>query len=110
MPEVPKEWLQGEKLTTGQVAHFFGVSRETVNRWAKDCTVGFFLTPHGERRYPECEILRLANVEPIDPEVVELAQYLNSKITGRWEKGYRRNDYIVNCSKKAEAGDDDDDE
>jgi excisionase family DNA binding protein len=110
MIELPQEWVQGDRMTSGQVANFFNVSRDTVTRWAKAGIIGFFLTPKGERRFPECEVMRLARAEPVSDETRALCAHFNEVIRERWEDGYRRNDFFTKragmIDEETEADDD----
>lgn len=49
----------GEKLTTGQVAEFFGVTRRTVQKWADEGTLPCSRTLGGDRRFDRDELERL---------------------------------------------------
>lgn len=95
MIELPPEWMKGDRFTSGQVANFFNVSQATVTRWAKVGLIGFIVTPAGERRFPECEVMRLANAEPVSERTREIAAYYNNVIRERWASGYRRNEHMA---------------
>jgi excisionase family DNA binding protein len=47
-------------LRTAEVAEILHVSPKTVSRWAKESKLPFLRTLGGHRRYPEREILELA--------------------------------------------------
>lgn len=56
MPAPETVWL-----TSGKVAALFGVNPKTVTRWADDHLIPVHLTPGGQRRFKEHEILPLLN-------------------------------------------------
>lgn len=72
--ELPPEWYNGQTYTPADVAQLFNVSPMTVARWAKSGIIGYFRLPGGNRRYPECEVLRLMEGTEEPPPIV--AQYL----------------------------------
>lgn len=104
MAKVPVEWLRGETLGPGEVARIFNVDTRTVTKWAQGGMIGFFRTPNGMRRYPECEVHRLANgTEPPPDCVAELAEADNEKYGKMWRDGWRRSDkspFYINLKDK----------
>jgi excisionase family DNA binding protein len=50
-------------LTASEVADYFHVDPKTVTRWAKKGLIRNIRTAGGHRRYPESEVLRIANRE-----------------------------------------------
>jgi excisionase family DNA binding protein len=48
-----------QMLTPSEVAKTFGVSPQTVGRWARAGKVDFVRTPGGHRRYREADIRAL---------------------------------------------------
>lgn len=91
MAETPKEWTQGMVLGRKDVAEIFNVTPETVQRWAQAGLIGFYRTPKGNRCFPECEIERMRNGEPVPDIVVELAAQDRELYRKKWEAGWRRN-------------------
>ena len=93
--EVPKHWSAGMVLGRKDVAEIFNVTPETVGRWARSGMIGFFRTPRGNRCYPECEVDRMRNGEPVPDIVIQLAEQDRKNYQKKWREGWRQNPHTV---------------
>jgi excisionase family DNA binding protein len=112
---IPDEWLFGRPLTVQGVADVLNISTGTVTRWAKVGMIGFYRLPSGDRRFPECEIRRIMNGEPVPEIVRQIAAEDRVRYRDKWEDGWRRNSYMASRAKQdgleeVEEGDEGDDD
>lgn len=91
MAEVPQEWYRGAVLGRKDVAEIFNVTPETIQRWSIAGVIGFFRTAGGNRCYPECEVERIRNGDPVPDIVKELAAEDRERYTQKWRDGWRQN-------------------
>lgn len=87
--EIPTEWLRGLVYSPKEVAEIFNVDPQTVTKWAKSGTLGFFRSPGHTRCYPEAEVTRLAAGRPASAIVKKLAEQDNARYRAMWESGWR---------------------
>jgi len=95
MVDVPESWIYEETLTPREVGSLFHVDPRTVSKWADNGIIGFFRTPHGERRFPMCEIKRIMKADPPPEWLVEYAEQDKKKYKELWQGGWRRDPKVV---------------
>lgn len=101
MAKVPEEWRRGAVLGRKDIAEIFDVTPETVGRWAIAGKIGFFRTPGGNRRFPECEVERMQNGEPVPDIVKELAADDRERYVEKWGNGWRQNEMTKTLHEEA---------
>jgi hypothetical protein len=107
--EIPDAWMLGTSLRPGEVADLFNVDRATVTKWANVGIIGYFRTPNGDRRYPECEVKRLVKGGPPPDFLKELAEQDRVKYRDKWKSGWRKNEYAAQLAQKKAERDADED-
>lgn len=97
MYEIPPKWLMGETYGPREVGKLFDVDPRTITKWAQVGHIGFFRTPTGMRRFPECEVLRvMAGEPPEDPEFLkEFAKQDSASYKEKWRGGWRRDPRVT---------------
>lgn len=103
MAEIPTEWLHEESYGPQEVGRLFKVDSRTVTQWAKSGIIGFFRTPSGMRRFPECEVKRLMRGDNPPEFLKELADQDTAKYREKWEGGWKRNSTVLTREER-EAG------
>lgn len=93
--ELPDHWLYEKALSPSDVGDLFHVHPRTVAKWADNAIIGFFRTPTGERRFPECEVRRIMAADPPPEWLKQYAEEDKKKYRELWQGGWRRNPKIM---------------